>query len=284
MLVHSYNEHTLQYENTNEAYFDPIENKVLVPKNSTTAELPVIQADEVAVYNKTRKKWETIKDHRGAWYDIENGQEVRLDYIYDTSLANTSNLVEHLAQRVPYAYEFKVITLQDGRKIVRENPHNHYSGVEFKYLEWSFTERMFVLKADLKDVVERLKEVLKTQYNQLITSNFVYKDHEYQTDNTSLNLLQMKLIMLQSINMPIAWVTAENQIAMITAEDIMAIITGLQVRNQNIFMIYQELKKELETIDSYEDLNNLIDNWVSVVKNGEIISVFVERCEGLDLD
>lgn len=265
-----YNPITFEYQNSIKLNVDPIEYKILMPNNCTLLAPPEYQkGEQIPVYNYTRRKWELIADHSGIWYDVENGNEVIINTIYDISQANINDVQDTLAQRIPYQYEFKVLTLASGKKLVRENPANHYTGLSFNFLEWSFADKCFKPKSDMTALIKAIKNALQDEYKKLINTDIAYKDKIIQVDESSLNILQQKIITMDD-ECQIEWNTKDNSFINLSKKEIFEIISATQIRNQVYFVAYQNTKSALKECKDYEELQALFPQWTSIVNNEPI--------------
>lgn len=260
-----YNGTTFEYQNATELNVDPIEYKVLMPQNCTLLAPPDFnQGEQVPIYNYSRRKWEIIPDYRGVWYEIESGKEVILSTIYDVSQATPNTISEILEKRIPYQFEFNILTLANGKKIVRENPANHYTKLPIELLEWSFHNKCFKPKSDLTDLLARIKEALKLEYKNLIATDIEYKDKVIQADENSISALQQKLIVMDDKS-KLAWNTKDNSFIELSKKELINILAMIENRNQIYFMAYQNTKNELNQCETYEQLESLFPQWLRIV-------------------
>lgn len=260
MNCYLFDDVTFEYLNATETSYDPVDMKVLLPRNATTLKPDDVEFGKVAIYNKSRKKWDTMIDHRGEWYDLANGNKVEIKTLYDTSAGDS------LEDKIPYTFEFKVLKLRNGQEVVRENPANHYTGLDFELLEWDFYSQKFEPKKDLTLLLTELKDSLKAEYKSLCDKDIEFQGIKFQADSDSINSMNMKLS-FKSTKTSLKWILSDNSYVDITLDDLSEILAKIEARNDILFEAYQDTKRDLLDCKDYETLGNFLPNWVEIVNH-----------------
>lgn len=267
-----YDENTFQFINKIELEVEPIEYKILMPKFCTTIKPPAHNDDEIALYDFVRKKWNIIKDFRGIWYDLENGNEVMLDTIFDVSQSTPNTKLEILKQRIPYAYEFRILTLQDGRKLVRDNYRNTFNGIDYELLEWDNDTKYFRLKKDLTKAKEKIIEKMNIAYQESIKEDIAYNGSIFQVDEKSFNVLQSKILSTRD-DANVGILDKDNNFVLLGKNDLKEILYLTEERNQRIFINYQQTKESVKKCHDYKDLEKIYPNFLEILRGNDELKI-----------
>jgi len=74
---HNYHPETFEYSNSRPMKYSPLDNQPAPPANSTTLPLPILAANEAAVFDILNNKWKVVPDFRGiTYYKKVDGSEV----------------------------------------------------------------------------------------------------------------------------------------------------------------------------------------------------------------
>lgn len=181
-----------------------------------------------------------------------------------------------------YNYDLNILTLLSGEKLVKENPHNHHTGLDFKYLEWSFYDKCFMPKDDLTDLLKLLIENLKKELNNKQKENISYKGYPIDTDEKSINTIQQKMICMQDDEEKISWLNSNNDFVELTKYDLFDIMNIIQKRNQILFVSYQNAKKDILQCKTYKELESIMPNWLenTSFKNSYNFELFEKYING----
>lgn len=256
MRAYTFNPETLQFMYEFEITKDPLDNRWLVPPDTTTVAPPQIKDGQICVYNKKQNRWEVIPDFRGVWYVKETGTERTIDTIYDTSL-------NALSDRVRYNYEFAVLKLADGTNLVRENPNNHQSMLPFECLEWSFHNKRYEIKKDTTELIKYIKKTLASYKDEVCKTNIGIGEHQFQTDDTSL--AEMSKIIISNFGKSdnkIGWQCADNNIIDMNVGILQELYSGIINRNEEIYIAYQNFRNKLEMCKTIAEIEALFPNYL----------------------
>ena len=258
IIGYQYNPITNEFTNQIELQKDPIESKIIMPSNCTTLKPMKCRENRIPIYNKSRRKWESIIDYRGIWYDKNTGDEKELKTIYDISLSTPTTLEEELKKEQIYKYDLGILTLLDGTELVKENPAS--IGVPFDLLEWNFYEKRFDFKKDMTNIKNTLKDGYKRELERRKNEDIEYKDTLFQADDKSISAIQGFLLYIDK-TYDITWLDSNNKPAKFKKIDLQNITKLVFLRNENLFKIFQNIKTDILNCKDYNELNAIIPEW-----------------------
>ena len=134
---HNYHPETFEYLSSKPMKYSPMDKDPAPPANSTVKPLPILAANEAAVFDKPNDKWTVVPDYRGTtYYKKIDGVEVtfNLGETPDSTVQKTlptAIKLEHI--KVAKRNEIRAAFFTDTTTPVVVDTVSYHSGIESAY-------------------------------------------------------------------------------------------------------------------------------------------------------
>lgn len=272
-IGYTYDQITFEYTGTTTLFRDPIDNMVMITPHTTTIPPNEVKDGFVNIFNKSMKRWDKIRDHRGVWFEFiedteqEIIQENILETLYDITGSLPNNFDIELSKKIPYQYDptTGILSTRDGKKLVRDNPSTRLQGIPHNMLRYDKKLKCWALKNDLQAIKKNLKDKLKEAYEN-IEITLKYGEFTYQIDNKSVVKIQEKLLSNHNPSDTIEWVMENNEMRTIDYMTLKEVYTEYQDKKQRAFVYMQSVKKQIEDCQDYNDLASIYDDLLDYIR------------------
>lgn len=283
-IGYTYHPLTFEYTGTTTLFRDPIDNKLMIPTNTTSIPPNEVKDGFVNIFNASMKRWDKMRDHRGLWFELiedmerDTIQENNLETLYDITGTSPNDFDIELAKKIPYQYDptTGILSTREGKKLVRDNPNTRLQGISHNLLSYDKQLKCWALKNDLQAIKKKLKDKIKEAYENIETT-LKYGEFTYQIDSKSIAKIQEKLLSNHKPSDTIEWVMENNEIRTIDYKTLKEVYTQYQNKKQSVFVYMQSIKKQIEDSQDYNDLANLYDDFLDYISNDTNNDSIIEK-------